>query len=95
MSPTTTEPNDFAGLFPESPQWTPELVSLEFADGNPNDYQSALTVPVEDFPLYLAAPDLAKALRELVDWGEDNVPYGIPMELLEKCCAAIAKAHGK
>jgi len=94
MQTVTSELNNFAGLFPESPQWTPELVRVEFANGDPDDYQSTLSVPVKDFPVYLAAPDLDKALQELVDWAENNVAYGVPAELLSKCCAAIAKAGG-
>jgi hypothetical protein len=94
METVTQEPNDFGVLFPDSPQWSPELVRLVFADGNPDDYQTTLDVPVDDFPVFKAGPSLARALDELVNWVENNVPYGMPLELLEKCCEALEQAKG-
>jgi hypothetical protein len=58
-------------LFPDSPpEWVPELVRLEFANSDPDDYQSTVTVGAEDLPVYQAAPALADALRALLDYAE-------------------------
>lgn len=78
-------------LFPESPQYTPELVRLTFASGDPADYQSTMTVPAETFPVYAAAPDLAAALRTMVE-AVQFTPLGIPaIKACETARAALAK----
>lgn len=55
---------ELSELFPGSPHM-PELTRLTFANGNPDDYQSTIEVGAEDFPVYLAAPRMLEALRQI------------------------------
>jgi len=74
-------------VYADQPNGERYIVAKVFADDE-GDFASTAR-------LLAAAPDLLRALREIVDYDEgSNNPEDYGYEVLQRCKAAIAKAEG-